>query len=190
MRTASADAAPVTPFPFSTRTATRERGQIGCAGGAAGTATFACVAGVCAGAAAAGAVCACATGWTRCAIRVPPISASATSSAAASAPTTIVAVRQGNGRDRCGACSTARLVSPLPRRLLLRGERSPGRGEALGERPLRPPAELARGERDVEDAPLQLAEPCVRHPRRGRHRSPRGSPRRARGPTSRCRCRR
>ena len=125
------------------------------------------------GAAAAGAACGCATGRTRCAIRVPPISASAISSAAASAPTTIVAARHGNGSgkvrrvlhgpNRFGASALAPPTITGPRRR-----------EPVVERVLRTPAELACGERDVEDAPLQLAEPRVHELRVARRlRSPR-----------------
>src|SRR5581483_5024658 len=56
--------------------------------------------------------------------------------------------------------ATARWVSPVASRLLLRGgDPLPGRGQAVGERALRTPAELARRERRIEDAALQLAEP-------------------------------
>src|SRR5690242_9862132 len=56
--------------------------------------------------------------------------------------------------------ATARWVSPVASPLLLRrGDPLPRRGQAVGERALRPPAELARRERRIEDAALQLSEP-------------------------------
>src|SRR2546423_9814586 len=88
---------------------------------------------------------------------------SAKSSIAARPPTTSVAVRQGNVLGSGSACCTARSDSPRGASLLHRP--GPRRRETLVEGSLRPPAELARRVRDVEHAPLQLAEARLREPR-------------------------
>ncbi len=187
MRAASADAAPAMPFPFRTRTATRERGQIGCAGGAAGTATFGCVAGV-----------VCVRGG--CAARragARPDGRDARSACRRSARARSAPPRPAR-RRRSSRCATGRAGKGAARAPRPDSFRRSGAGSfyavseaqvaarPVGERPLRPPAELARRERDVEDAPLQLAEPRCRVLRVAVDAARRrGSRRRAPGRTSR-----
>src|SRR5881396_75440 len=138
------------PLPFRTSTRTLERGRSGCDGGGATLCT--CTAGF--GSAATALAC---DGFgARC---TAPIPISATSSAAAIAPTTSVAVRHGKDVESCSACCIARIDS-RPRVLLLPDPR-PRLREPVCERRLRQPAELALGERHVEHASLELAEPRV-----------------------------
>src|SRR6185312_1180499 len=154
-RCAAPAAAPETPLPFSTRTRTCARERSGCVGGGATCGTS--------GAAACAVDCACEAAACRPGARcTTPTARSATSSARATAPRTIVAARHGDVDGMGWACCTARTGSRRRSRFLLqRGRRDPvpRLGEAVVERMLGTPAELARRERDVEDAPLQLAEP-------------------------------
>src|SRR6185437_6975056 len=149
-RDASDDAAPCTPFPFNTSTFTAARARSGCVG----TRGALCFLMTCAGldaAAAADAVAddvACFLG-ARC---TAPMPISAKSSRVAMTPTTRVAVRQGKLAGIDSACCTDRHDS-LRSRLLLQDPR-PRLGQALVERVPRPPAELAVGEGDVQQASL------------------------------------
>src|SRR3954451_9153991 len=152
-RVAVLEAAPCTPFPFSTSTETRSRARSGCAGSDAMCRTLATV---CRGDFATAAAFACARCGASCAA---PIATNATSSTIAIAPTTTVDVRQGKEVGRCSACCTEHIDSPPARRFLLRGDPPPRLREPIVERLLWAPTELAPGERDVEDAPLELADP-------------------------------
>src|SRR2546428_4325958 len=157
-RAAVVAAAPRTPLPFNTSTETLPRARRGCEGASATRRTGVAgrVAAVRCRACVLGEAC---RGGTR---SRAPIATSATSSTAAIAPTTMVDVRQGKDRERCSACCTARIDSRRARPFLLGtfpGQPSPRLGEPVVERPLRPPGQLAGGERDLEHAALELAQP-------------------------------
>ena len=70
--------------------------------------------------------------------------------------------RRGAPGERAGqllGMVHGRLDSAPGRPLLLRGHPGPRRREPVGQRELRPPAELGGRERGVEHAPLELAQP-------------------------------
>src|SRR5712691_4140442 len=118
---------------------------------------------------------ACTTGRARCGLAgaavtwcfgarcTAPIPISAASSTVAIAPPTSVAARHGKLVGICSACCTARTDSICG--ALLLQDPGPGSREPVVERVSRMPPELARGERGVEDASLQLAEPRSRERR-------------------------
>src|SRR6266566_1964355 len=152
-RVAVLEAAPCTPLPFSTSTETRSCARSGCEGSDAMCRTLATTCRV-------GFATAAAFACTRCgASCAAPIAISATSSTIAIAPTTTVDVRQGKEVGSCSACCTEHIDSPPARRFLLRGDPPPRLREPVVERASWAPTELALGVRDVEDAPLELADP-------------------------------
>src|SRR5580765_3087777 len=149
-RVAVLEAAPCTPLPFSTSTETRSRARSGCDGSDEMCRTFATA---CSLGFAAAAAFTCTRGGASCAA---PIAISATSSTIAIAPTTTVDVRHGKEVGSCSACCMEQIDSPRVPGFLLRADPAPRLREAVLERVLWSPAQLVLGERDVQDAPLEL----------------------------------